>query len=59
MQMLAVSEVSSGLYCNRNPKNGTETFYMVTCDNFKQLRIQCLVYLPQMIKTSGLHAVQW
>ena len=59
MQIFAVSEVSSGSYCNCNSNSGTEHFYMVICDNFKQLRIKCLVYLLQMINTSGLHAVQW
>ena len=31
---------------------------MVTCGNFKQSRIQCLVYLVQIIK-SELQIVQW
>ena len=42
-----------------NPYSGTETFYTVTYENFKQRKIQCLVYLLQMINNSGLHAVQW
>ena len=42
----------------RNPNSGTETFYMVTCDNFKQSRIQCLIYLLQL-NSSGLYPVQW
>ena len=48
MRIFAVSEVSGGPYCNRDAKSGTETyaanFYMVTYDNFKQSRIQCLFY---------------
>ena len=32
---------------------------MVTCDNFKQSRTQCLVYLLQMISSFGLHTVPW
>ena len=49
MQTFAVSEVSSGSYYYRNANNGTEAdaaklfFYMVTCDNLKESRIQCLV----------------
>ena len=59
MQIFTVSEVSDGSYCNRNPNSRTETFYMVTCGNFKQSRIQCLVYLLQMINSFGLHTVKW
>ena len=44
----AFSEVSSGLFCNCNQNNGTESyaanFYMVTCDNLQQRRIQYLFY---------------
>ena len=57
MQIFSVSEVSDGSYCNHNPKDGTETFYIVTCNNFKQLRIQCLVYLLQIMNSSGLHTI--
>ena len=32
---------------------------MVTCDNFKVSRIQCLVYLLQMINSCGLHIEPW
>ena len=55
IQILAVSEVSVGSYCNRNPNSGTDTFYVVTCDKFKQSRSQCLAYLLQMINSSGLY----
>ena len=58
MQIFAVSEVSRGSYCSGNPNSGTETFYMVTCDNIKQSKIQCLVFLLQMINSPGLHTVQ-
>ena len=59
MQIFSVSEVSGGSYCNHNPKDGIETFYTVTCNNFKQSRIQCLVYLLQIMNSCGLHIVQW
>ena len=59
MQIFAVFDVSVGSYCNHNPNSGTDTFYMVTSDNFKQAGIQFLVYLLQMINTSGLHTMQW
>ena len=55
MQILSVSEVSGGPYVNRNPNNGTDPFYILTRDNFKQSRIQCIFYLLQMINSSGLH----
>ena len=45
IQAFAVSEVSGGSYCNFNANKGTETFYMIICDNVKQSKIQCLVYL--------------
>ena len=48
MQIFAFYEVSGGPYCNRDGNSGSETyvanFYMVTCDNYKQSRIQCLIY---------------
>ena len=53
IQIFAVSEVSVGSYCNRNPNS-----YVVTCDKFKQSRSQCLAYLRQMINNSGLHTAQ-
>ena len=41
IQIFAVSEVSGR---NRNPNSGTETFSMVTCDDFKQSKnsVLCL-----------------
>ena len=59
MQIFAVTEVSVGSYCNRNPNSGTETFCIVTSDNFKQSRIQCLVDMLQMINSFGLYTLQW
>ena len=58
MHIFTVFENSGGLYRNRNPNSVIETFYMVSCDNFKQLRIKCLIYVLQIINSSGLHAVQ-
>ena len=54
LKIFVVSDVSGGSYCNRNPNSRTKAFYMITCNNFKFSRNQCLIYLLQMIKSSGL-----
>ena len=55
MYIFAVSEVSGGSYCNRNANSETEIHAAFD----KQSRIQCLIYLLQMINSCELHIVQW
>ena len=66
MQIFAVSIVSGGTYCNHNVNSRTKTYaanlklHMVTCDNFKQSRIQQLFYFAaDDKKVVDKHTVQW
>ena len=65
IQIFAVSEVSGGLYYNRNANSGTETdvatlifiWKPVTTSDSQEFR--ALFDLLQMINSCGLHIVQW